>query len=107
MVDSINMLEILIITVAIVYVWEYSGFIFDLTKGVFKMLNPSKEYMGQSLPKPFGCSACMVLWVVLIYGLLYLKLSMVFIIGISVGCSFFSTLISKVLGKIVELINNI
>ena len=101
------MIKILILIVSIVYVYNYSGFMYDLTKGFYRLLNPEKPYMGQPLFKPIGCTLCMVWWITILYSILFLKLSIIYSLGIGVGSSIGSMLIDKVLGKVIDLINKI
>lgn len=102
-----NFYEIGIIVVAIVYVWNHSGFIYDLSKSIYKMLNPTKGYLGQQLPKPIGCSLCMVFWIVLLYATFQTELNIIYSVGISVASAILSVLTDKIFGLIFKLINKI
>ena len=99
------LINILILTISIVYIWNHSGFIFDITKMIFKKLNPEKPYLGQPLPKPFSCYSCMTFWVNLVYALFYLNI--IYSLGIGVAASILAILIDKLLGLILKYINKI
>ena len=100
-----EILNLLIIVCSIVYIWDYSGFIFDLTKLVYKKLNKDKPYKGQSLPKPIGCTLCMVFWCVVTYGLLIMKYSIIHSIGLGVGFSILAPYIELIMGMVINTAN--
>jgi hypothetical protein len=62
-----ELLKILIIQFSVITVMDITPFWSDLTKFIYKKLNPGKEYYYQQLPKPLGCSFCMGFWLVFIY----------------------------------------
>lgn len=95
--------NILIITTVIVYIIDFSGFLHNLTKKIYKMLNPNKEYNGQQLPKPFSCSTCMVFWIVLFYCLNYINL--IYSFGIAVGMCLLIPLIQLLIQVYLKIIN--
>lgn len=105
--DNLQIYELLIIIGSIVYVWNHSGFIYDLSKAIYLRLNKGKSYMGQQLPKPFGCSLCMVFWITLIYGLFGVELTIIFSVGLAVASAIASVLFDKLLGIFFKLINKI
>lgn len=82
------LINILLINLSIITIYE-SGFIDDLTKIIFKKLNPKKEYMFQQLPKPFSCWFCMCFWIDFIY-LSYNNLPLIYSISISCIISYFN-----------------
>jgi hypothetical protein len=96
--------NILIMTFVIVYIMDYSGILYDITKLIYKTLNPTKEYMGQPLPKPFSCSLCMSFWCVLVY-LLVMGIPLLYSLGISCSIALISVLMNKLLRIIIHLIN--
>ncbi len=99
------MIEIGIIIVSITYIWNHSGFMFDFSKWVYKILNPHKPYNGQPLMKPFGCFLCMTFWTVLGYSIFGLELSIIYSLGISVASAILSLLVDKLLMVIIRGIN--
>lgn len=90
----------------IVYIMDISGFLYSATKFLYNLFNPHKVYMGQSLPKPFGCFVCMVFWCVLGY-LLYMGESVIYSFGLAAAMSFLSVLMSKLMRLVNHLINKI
>jgi hypothetical protein len=101
------MTELIIIIVSIIYIWNWSGFIFDLSKGIFKVLNPNKAYNGQPIMKPFGCALCMVFWCTILYSIFGLGLTLIISLGVGVASSIVSTLVDRLLGVTIKLINKI
>lgn len=102
-----EILNLLIIVCSIVYIWDYSGFIFDLTKWIYKKLNKDKPYRGQSLPKPIGCTLCMIMWTVFIYGLLIMKCSVIHSVGLGVGFSILAPYVGLVMGWVINTANKL
>ncbi len=101
------MIEILIIIISIVYIWEHSGFIYDLSKLVYTKLNKGKQYMGQSLMKPFGCYTCMIMWITTIYYYTQIESNIIYSIGIGVLSSIIGIIVDKILMIILRIINKI
>ena len=95
-------INLIIITFSIVYIIDFSGFIFNISKTIWKILNKNKEYQ-YTLIKPFGCSLCMTFWVTLGYCYLIINLSLIYSIGIAVLCGGFLTVIIK---KIINIFYN-
>lgn len=100
-------MKILIIIISIVYIWQHSGFIYDISKFVYTKLNKSKIYMGQSLMKPFGCYTCMIMWITTIYYYIQIQSNIVYAIGVGVASSILGMLIDKLMMIIIRYINKI
>lgn len=98
-------INLLILMLSIVYIWNHSGFILDVTKIIYQKLNPNSKYMGQSLPKPLGCSMCMVFWSTFIICLF--NVTFIYSLGIATLFSILSVLFDKLYGIIFKLINKI
>lgn len=98
-------INLIIITLSITYIWNYSGFIFDITKLIYQKLNPNSKYMGQQLPKPIGCSMCMVFWTTFIISLL--SVTLIYSLGIATLFTILSVFIDKLYGVLFRLINKI
>lgn len=98
-------LNILIIIISIVYIWNHSGFIFDMTKLIYKKLNPTKKYIGQSLPKPLGCYTCMTFWSILIYSLF--NITIIYALGIAVLSAILSVIFNNIFFVLFKIIDKI
>lgn len=97
------LLGTLIINFVTVFIVDYSGIIFDLSK--FLYTRSGRKWNYQFIGKPFGCSLCLVWWITLIY--LLFNLSFLYAIGIAAASSIFSVLTKKIIGLIFKLINKI
>ena len=102
-----KMLEIIIIIVSVVYIWEHSGFVFDMSKFVYEKLNKGKKYKGQPILKPFGCYTCMIFWLVGIFAYVSMGLPIILTIGLSVSSCLVGILVDKILMIIIRVINKI
>lgn len=102
-----SILEILIIIVSIVYIWEHSGFMYDLSKFMYEKLNKGKRYKGQPIMKPFGCYTCMIMWVTTIHYYIYIQSNIIFAIGVGVVSSILGMLIDKLMGIVIRIIYKI
>lgn len=98
-------LNLLILTFAIVYIIDYSGIVFELSKTLYHRLNQGKPYMGQLIPKPFSCSVCVTFWTTLIYSMF--TDNIIHSLGLACGFAILSTLIYKLIGIIMKLINKL
>lgn len=103
--EFMGITDLLIITASIIYIWNYSGFIFDLSRMLYERLNKDKTYKGQTIMKPFGCALCMVFWCVLGYALLIMKCSIIHSVGLGVLFSFVGMVIDLLIGRTLHLIN--
>lgn len=101
------MIEILIIIISIVYIWEHSGFIYDMNKLIYNKLNKGKQYKGQPIMKPFGCYICMIMWITSIYFYTQIEHNIIYSIGIGVLSSIVGMIVDKILMIILRLINKI
>ena len=101
------MIEILILIISITYIWQHSGFIYDLSKLVYTKLNKGKRYQGQPIMKPFGCFSCIIFWVVGLYAFIAMDLSIIISIGVAVASSILGLLIDKLMMIIIRVINKI
>jgi hypothetical protein len=90
----IYIIDIVLIMFIINYVWNVSTFIIDLTQFLYEKLNKGKKYMYQPLIKPFGCSSCMVFWVIFIYSLIT-GVGLLYSIFIALLCSYFGIYLIK------------
>lgn len=102
-----EILNLLIIVCSIVYIWDYSGFIFDLTKWIYTKLNKDKPYRGQSLPKPIGCTLCMIYWTTTIYYYIQIQSDIIYAVGVGVASSILGMLIDKLMMIIIRYIDKI
>jgi len=93
----------IIINFVIVFIIDYSGIIFDLSKFLYTI--SGREWKYQIIGKPFGCSLCMVWWITLIY--LLFNVPFLYAIGIAAASSILSVLTKKIIGLIFKLINKI
>lgn len=62
-----TMLNLLFITIIIVYCIDYCGFVQEISKSIWKVLFKGLPYKGWVIPKPFSCSVCLSFWVGLLY----------------------------------------
>lgn len=99
------LINLLILTASIVYIWNHSGFIYDMTKMIFKKLNPDKQYVGQMLPKPFSCFTCMTFWIIFIYSLF--TYALIYSLGLAVLFSIIALLIDKLFYILFKIIHKI
>lgn len=102
-----SILEILIIIVSIVYIWQISGFIYDFTKFLYTKLNKGRKYMGQPLPKPFGCYTCIIFWSTTIYFYTTVNSNLILSIGVGVLSSVVGMVVDKLMMLIIRAINKI
>lgn len=98
-------LDLLIITLVIVFVQNHSGFTYSLGKFVYEKAN-KKKYMGQSMRKIFSCSLCEVHWITLIYCLIA-GLPIIQSFGMATLFAMFSLLVDKLVGVYIKLVNKI
>lgn len=97
-------INILLITFIIVYIVDYSGIIFDLSKTIWQLTHPNKIYQYRQLGKPFGCSVCLSFWICSIY-LLYAGQTI--IISLAIGCLMaLSTNIYKIIINVYNHLTN-
>lgn len=92
------LINIILINLSIIIIWEISGFITDLTKIIYEKIN-KKPWIGQSLPKPFSCWYCMCVWINLIY-LLLNQVNLIHSISITCLFTYFNTILRILLIKI-------
>lgn len=102
-----NILEILILITSIVYIWEHSGFMYDLSKFIYEKLNKDKQYKGQPIMKPFGCFSCVIFWITGLYAYIAMDLSIILTIGVAVASSILGLLINKLMGIVIRTIYKI
>jgi hypothetical protein len=95
----------LMLIFSIIYIVDYSGIIFDISKFIYERTNKDKIWQGQIIGKPFGCSLCLSFWTSLIICLF--NTTIVFALFIATCFAILSILIKKLLGKIINLINKI
>ena len=100
---TLILLQLLLLTASITYIWEHSGFISDLAKGIYNYTHPKNEWLGQPLRKPFGCYICMTFWLTFI--VLLFNTSIIY--ALSLGCAYAITasVINKIMKYIFILIN--
>lgn len=61
------MLNILFITVVLVFGIDLSGVVDSLSEWLWKKMYKKVPYNGWKIPKPFSCSLCSTFWVGIIY----------------------------------------
>lgn len=61
------MLDILWITVILVFGIDLSGFVDSISKWIWKKMYPKVKYTDWRIPKPFSCSLCATFWSGLAY----------------------------------------
>lgn len=99
------LLDLLLITLIIVFVQNHSGFTYSLGKFIYEKAN-KKAYMGQPMRKIFSCSLCEVHWITLIYCLIA-GISVIHSFGLATIFAIFSLLLDKILMLIIKYINKI
>lgn len=97
--------KLMILVASIVYIMNYSGILYSITKSIYRLINPKKEYLGQQLPKPFSCAMCMSFWIVLI--LCWSKFGWIYAIGIASIGSIYSLIVDVILKFIIDKINRL
>ena len=95
--------SLLIINFVIVYIIDHSGIVFDLSKFLYTLSGRKWNY--RMISKPWGCGVCMSWWISLIY--LLFNVSFIYAIGLAAIFAILSVLISKMIGKVLELFNKI
>ena len=95
--------SLLIINFVIAYIIDHSGILFDLSKFLYTISGRKWNY--QIIRKPFGCSICMSWWISLIY--LLFNIGFIYAIGLAAIFAILSVLVSKMIGKVLELFNKI
>ena len=93
-----NVINLLILTMIIVYVIDLSGFIQD---GVEPMLAKLFHQRQVRLKKPWSCSRCMTLWIGLLYVLIFCHITIP-IIGYVFLLSFLTPVFNNMLITIYE-----
>lgn len=91
----------------ITVIWDFSGVIYDLSKFVYKTLNPNKPYMGQSLPKIISCSYCIKFHTTWIYLILINDMNIIYGFAIASVFTFIGLLLVKLLKKLENRINKL
>lgn len=61
------LIDLLCITIIIVYTIGLSGFIDEISEIIWKRMYPKVKYNGWRIPKPFGCETCMTFWCGILY----------------------------------------
>ena len=97
------LLQLLILTASITYIWEHSGFISDLSKGIYNYTHPKNEWMGQPLRKPFGCYICMTFW--LSFGILLFHTTVIYALGLGCAFAILASVINKIMKYFFKIIN--
>ena len=100
-----NMINIIIINFVIVWILNRSGFMFDFSKWLYGKTHKDKVWKGQFIGKPFGCALCMTFWITFIYCLF--SMSFIYSIGIACLSSLLTSLTSKIIGLVEQLIERI
>lgn len=99
-------LQLIIICFSITYIISHSGIVFDLSKFIWKLTHPNKDWTYQIIGKPFSCSICMTFWVTLGF-LLFNSVGLIYSLGIASLMAICSILVDKIIGLIIKLINKI
>lgn len=97
------LLGAVIINFVIVFIIDYSGIIFDLSKFLYTI--SGREWKYQIIGKPFGCSLCMVWWLTIAY--LLFNIGFLYAIGLAALSSIFSVFTKKIIGLIFKWFNKI
>ena len=91
----------LIIAFSICYIIDISGIMGKINQRVFSLLYGKKTiYNGWYIPL-FGCSKCLVFWVVLLWGLLSTDIYSIYIIGTAVLLSYIAPILSKLMNWLI------
>lgn len=90
----------ILIVVSIVYLYNFTSLINDISDGLKKKLGAKGE-----LSKPFSCYSCMTFWSVFIYSLFTFNILFAFSIGL-LG-HFSARIVYKIIDKIIYLIEKI
>lgn len=94
-------IELLFVTIIVVYIVDLSGFSESLKEGLSKWLKGPVKRL-----KPFDCSLCMTWWVGIIYSWIVGELSLPILAYIA-GLSLLSMPVGQILMLIKETINHI
>lgn len=103
-------IDMLMITVIVVYIVDLSGFIDSLKRGIWRWLRGDVKYRDFDL-KPFDCSLCSTWWTGLIYIIVtgeFTLINIVIVIGFSFFSSeiaFFLNVLKDLMGKIIDKLN--
>jgi len=96
---------IILINFICVYIVDYSGIVFDLSKFIWRMSHKNSVWMGQLIGKPFGCAQCLCFWISLIY--LLCVTSFIYALGIACLSAMLVLLTNKLIGFTLRMINKI
>jgi len=94
---------IAIINFVVVFIIEYSGILFDLSKFLYSRSGRKWKY--QMIGKPFGCSMCMTWWITLVY--LLFSIEFLYAIGLAAMSSMVSVFTKKIIGLVLKWFNSI
>lgn len=95
-------LDLYLITLIVVFIIDYSGFIDSLKFAISSLLTKGKIKTTEFRIKPFDCSLCMTFWV----GLIYLLITGQFtLFGITIVCIF--SALTDTLYNIILLIKDV
>lgn len=89
-------IEMLMITIMIVFIIDLSGFVLEVKRAFWKLLFGKKSKFVDFSFKPFTCSLCMTWWTLLIY-LFITKQNSIYAFFIASVLSYYTTLIGFVM----------
>lgn len=101
----------ILISIIVAYVIDYLMIVQQIKMFIFKLINgkniPFKNYS----IKPFDCPLCLTFWIILILGITTTTTSFVYILFVSITCSFISSisgiLINNIFNYLYRIINKI
>lgn len=97
--------NLLFITFIIVYIIDFSGIIVDISRMIYVLLNPGKEYSYQIIKKPFNCSLCMTFWIVFLYTLILGTPIILSLLYGTIFGGFITIIIKKIITLFYKIIN--
>ena len=101
-----NVIDCLLLTFAVVYIVDISGFVKVANRVVFRWLYGSqRKYDGWFIPL-FGCSLCLTFWAVTIYSLFIGRWSLVHSVAIGCLCGYITDILNDIFVGIKRNVSN-
>lgn len=89
-----TMLKCFILTFAVCFIVDYSGFMQKVNKALFSTIyGTDAKYNGWYIPL-FGCSLCLTWWVVLVYSAFIADMNFVYALGTASIFSYLSSILT-------------
>ena len=105
--DLLLFFNVFLLVFVVTTIWDVSGIVSDMSRWLYEFAKPGKIWMGQPLPKPFGCSYCIKFHAVWIYLIVFNGVGI--IVGLSVASlfTFIGVGLKGLLVKLNDLLNRI